>query len=120
MFSNEGFRDDLWFMNLMSAEDLQQQKLRELLIELPTTPEEMQTFLSPENLNRNHLPFPASDFNLPGIGECCGEELAVSYSEEDERLFVRSYSGVVAAIKRSDVRLGEWLGLWLIALVPRK
>ncbi|WP_341531757.1 hypothetical protein WKK05_39285 (plasmid) [Nostoc sp. UHCC 0302] len=63
MFSNEGFRDGLWFMNPMTAEDLQQQKLRELLIELPSTPEEMWTFLSPENLNRNHLPFPASDFN---------------------------------------------------------
>ncbi|WP_341531959.1 hypothetical protein WKK05_40425 (plasmid) [Nostoc sp. UHCC 0302] len=107
-------------MNPMTAEGLQQQKLSELLIELPSTPEEMRTFLSPENLNRNHLPFPAADFNLPGIGEYCGEELAVSFSSEDERLFVRSYSGVVAAIKRENVLLREWFGLWLIALVPRK
>ena len=112
--------DSLWFTKPMTAEEIQQQKLREMLIDVPDSVEKMRSFVKPENLLRMHLPFPASDFDIPGIGSCCEEELKVTYSSEDKRLFVELDESKCAWVGREDVSLAEWLGLWLIVLIPRE
>lgn len=121
MFSFDKDNNDwgLWFTKPMTAEEIQEQKLREMLIEVPDSVEEMRSFLEPENLLKLHLRFPATDFDIPGIGECCMEELKVTHLEEDKRLFVE-LDELFAWVSREDVSLAEWLGLWVSVLYPRR
>lgn len=119
MFSFESNDWGLWFTKPMMAEEIQEQKLRELLIEVSNSVEEMRSFLKPENLLKLHLRFPATDFNIPGIGSCCMEELKVTHSDEDKRLFVE-LDKLFAWVAREDVSLYEWLGLWILVLYPRE
>lgn len=86
MFSFSRF---MRIMAIMTAEEMEDEKIRESLIELPTTSDEMKKFLEPEELERRNLPFPETDFILPGIGPCCMEIIKVFYYPGESGLFVR-------------------------------
>ncbi|HEY9800731.1 MAG TPA: hypothetical protein V6D25_10255 [Leptolyngbyaceae cyanobacterium] len=157
-------------MSIMTAEEMEEQKIRESLIELPTNPEEMKNLLKPEELEQRNLPFPETDFLLPGIGVCCVEIIKVFYYPGESGLFVRlktdqeqdefhsslresreemfdipllensspafdpsiidrelpfgtvtdatTHEQTEAWVKREDVSLAEWLGLWDLVVNP--
>ncbi|MBD2504573.1 hypothetical protein [Anabaena azotica] len=118
--------DALWELNLTEEEKVNQ-KAYEDSLELPTSLAEWETFLADfEELNKKRIPTPATDFNIPGIGECCMEILRVSWvpgepnlsvevNEQDKELYPNGYK---ASVRREDVSLAEWLGLWHILLDP--
>lgn len=156
----------LKFMRIMTAQEMELQKIYESEVELPTNPDEMKKFLEPEELERRNLPFPETDFVLPEVGNCCREIIKVFYYPlEGDQLFVRlktdqelnefheqlceainevfgisetsspafdssisdeeflensyvNHEKTEAWVKREDVSLAEWLGLWNLVIYP--
>ncbi|KYC34928.1 hypothetical protein WA1_50355 [Scytonema hofmannii PCC 7110] len=91
-------------------------------IQLPISPEEMRSFLAPENLAQLSL-VPATKFVLPnGTNTCCEEIGSVIYmgirtkSGEIEIHMLVNMADKSVEVKQDQVSIEEWLGLWVCFL----